>query len=89
MTPGYGKIGPIWQTDLFAGEAEVDTVTNTDGDIRTLEEIAADFKAGKLAVYRLAQNGNIPALNLGGMVLSSFRARYLDSRKHQKKKNYN
>lgn len=36
------------------------------GDILTLEEVAAYLKAGKRTVYRLAQQGAIPAFKLGG-----------------------
>lgn len=37
-----------------------------DGDILTLDEVAAYLKAGKRTVYRLAANGEIPAFKLGG-----------------------
>ena len=37
-----------------------------DGDILTLDEVAAFLKAGKRTVYRLAQKGGIPAFKLGG-----------------------
>jgi excisionase family DNA binding protein len=37
-----------------------------DGDILTLDEVAAYFKAGKRTVYRLAASGEIPAFKLGG-----------------------
>ena len=37
-----------------------------DGDILTLEEVAAYLKAGKRTVYRLAASGEIPAFKLGG-----------------------
>lgn len=37
-----------------------------DGEILTLDEVAAYLKAGKRTVYRLAQNGEIPAFKLGG-----------------------
>lgn len=36
------------------------------GEILTLEEVAAYLKAGKRTVYRLAQQGVIPAFKLGG-----------------------
>ncbi|MDC7689822.1 helix-turn-helix domain-containing protein [Vogesella indigofera] len=36
------------------------------GDILTLEEVAAYLKAGKRTLYRLAQQGAIPAFKLGG-----------------------
>lgn len=37
-----------------------------DGDILTLEEVAAYLKAGKRTIYRLAANRDIPAFKLGG-----------------------
>lgn len=37
-----------------------------DGDILTLNEVAAYLKAGKRTVYRLAASGEIPAFKLGG-----------------------
>jgi len=43
-----------------------ETMTDTDGEILTLEEVAAYLKAGKRTVYRLAQKGEIPAFKLGG-----------------------
>jgi excisionase family DNA binding protein len=36
-----------------------------DGDILTLGEVAAYFKAGKRTVYRLAAEGKLPAFKLG------------------------
>lgn len=41
-------------------------MAEADGDILTLEEVAAYLKAGKRTVYRLAANGEIPAFKLGG-----------------------
>ena len=41
-------------------------MTDTDGEILTLDEVAAYLKAGKRAIYRLAQEGEIPAFKLGG-----------------------
>lgn len=41
-------------------------MTDTDGEILTLGEVAAYLKAGKRTVYRLAQKGEIPAFKLGG-----------------------
>ena len=41
-------------------------MTDTDGEILTLDEVAAYLKAGKRTVYRLAQKGEIPAFKLGG-----------------------
>lgn len=37
-----------------------------DGDILTLDEVAAYLKAGKRTIYRLAASGDIPAFKLGG-----------------------
>ena len=41
-------------------------MTDTNGEILTLEEVAAYLKAGKRTVYRFAQKGEIPAFKLGG-----------------------
>lgn len=41
-------------------------MTDSDGEILTLDEVAAYLKAGKRTVYRLAQKGEIPAFKLGG-----------------------
>lgn len=41
-------------------------MTEADGEILTLEEVAAYLKAGKETVYRLAQQGQIPSFKLGG-----------------------
>lgn len=40
-------------------------MTEADGEILTLEEVAAYLKAGKKTVYRLAQQGQIPSFKLG------------------------
>jgi excisionase family DNA binding protein len=37
-----------------------------EGEILTLDEVAAYLKAGKRTVYRLAAGGEIPAFKLGG-----------------------
>jgi excisionase family DNA binding protein len=42
------------------------TVADPEGEILTLGEVTAYLKAGKRTVYRLAQNGDIPAFKLGG-----------------------
>lgn len=42
------------------------STTDPDGEILTLDEVAAFLKAGKRTVYRFAQNGDIPAFKLGG-----------------------
>lgn len=52
-------------------------MTEADGEILTLEEVAAYLKAGKKTVYRLAQKGEIPAFKLGGSW--RFRRAELDS----------
>lgn len=41
-------------------------MTDKNGEILTLEEVATYLKAGKRTVYRLAQKGEIPAFKLGG-----------------------
>lgn len=41
-------------------------MTDPEGEILTLDEVAAYLKAGKRTVYRLAQAGRIPAFKLGG-----------------------
>ena len=42
-------------------------MTEPDADeILTLDEVGAYLKAGKKTVYRLAQQGQIPAFKLGG-----------------------
>lgn len=41
-------------------------MNSPDGEILTLDEVAAYLKAGKKTVYRLAQQGEIPAFKLGG-----------------------
>lgn len=41
-------------------------MTDTNGEILTLEEVATYLKAGKRTVYRLAKKGEIPAFKLGG-----------------------
>lgn len=47
------------------GEGEA--MANPEGEILTLEEVAAYLKARKRTVYRLAQEGKIPAFKLGGV----------------------
>lgn len=41
-------------------------MTKAEGDILTLDEVAAYLKAGKRTIYRLAASGEIPAFKLGG-----------------------
>jgi excisionase family DNA binding protein len=37
-----------------------------EGEILTLDEVAAYLKAGRRTVYRLAAEGKLPAFKLGG-----------------------
>lgn len=41
-------------------------MTEADGEILTLDEVATYLKSGKKTVYRLAQQGQIPGFKLGG-----------------------
>lgn len=41
-------------------------MNDQEGEILTLDEVAAYLKAGKRTVYRLAQEGKLPAFKLGG-----------------------
>lgn len=41
-------------------------MSDPEGEILTLDEVAAYLKAGKRTVYRLAQRGEIPAFKFGG-----------------------
>lgn len=41
-------------------------MADPEGEILTLEEVAAYLKAGKRTVYRLAAEGKLPAFKLGG-----------------------
>ena len=41
-------------------------MTEADGEILTLDEVAAYLKAGKKTVYRLVQQGALPGFKLGG-----------------------
>lgn len=59
--------GKIWPDLAIVGLGDNKmTRTESDGEILTLEEVAAFLKAGKRTVYRFAQNGEIPAFKLGG-----------------------
>ena len=59
-----GRIGQSWQPKCNVGKDK--EMADPTGDILTLEEVAAYLKAGKRTVYRLAQQGAIPAFKLGG-----------------------
>jgi excisionase family DNA binding protein len=63
-SPSYGKIGNSWQSLLINGKGE--TMADPEGEILTLDEVAAYLKAGKRTVYRLAAEGKLPAFKLGG-----------------------
>ena len=52
-------------------------MTDTDGEILPLDELAAYLKAGKRTVYQLAQKGGLPAFKLAGTW--SFRRSELDA----------
>ena len=41
-------------------------MTEAEGDILTLDEVATYLKAGKRTIYRLAASGEMPAFKLGG-----------------------
>jgi excisionase family DNA binding protein len=41
-------------------------MNESDREILTLDQVASYLKAGKKTVYRLAQQGQIPAFKLGG-----------------------
>lgn len=41
-------------------------MAEAEGDILTLDEVAAYLKAGKRTIYRLAASGEMPAFKLGG-----------------------
>jgi hypothetical protein len=50
---GFGNPIPL------QAKSEGNPMTDTHGEILTLEEVAAYLKAGKRTVYRLAQTGEI------------------------------
>jgi len=60
----YGRIGNSWQSAFIIGKGE--TMAEPQGEILTLDEVAAYLKAGKRTVYRLAAEGKLPAFKLGG-----------------------
>jgi excisionase family DNA binding protein len=63
------------------------TMGRPGGEILTLDEVAVFLKAGKRTVYRLAQNGQIPAFKLGGTwrFRRSELDRWIDAKSNQKK----
>lgn len=64
MSLFHGKIGQFWQPEYNVGKDR--KMADPTGGILTLEEVAAYLKVGKRTVYRLAQQGVIPAFKLGG-----------------------
>jgi excisionase family DNA binding protein len=48
----------------LSGKGEA--MAEPEGEILTLEEVAAYLKAGKRTVYRLAADGKLPGFKLGG-----------------------
>ena len=56
-----GKIG-----NLSSISAKAMAMADLEGEILTLDEVAAYLKAGKRTVYRLAKQREIPAFKLGG-----------------------
>lgn len=64
MSAPCGKIGQCWQFKSNIGKDR--EMEDPRDEILTLEEVAAYLKAGKRTVYRLAQQGDIPAFKLGG-----------------------
>ncbi|MBB6188208.1 excisionase family DNA binding protein [Rhodanobacter sp. MP7CTX1] len=69
------KNGQTWQAAINRGASS--NMAGSKGEILTLDEVAVFLKAGKRTVYRLAQNGEIPAFKLGGTW--RFRRSELDS----------
>ena len=64
MSSLYGRIDNFWQFPFIIGKGE--TMAEPQGEILTLDEVAAYLKAGKRTVYRLAAEGKLPAFKLGG-----------------------
>lgn len=59
------RIGQTWPELAIKGESRC-AMAIPDGEILTLDEVASYLRAGKRTVYRLAQNGEIPAFKVGG-----------------------
>ena len=64
MSPSCGIIGNSWQSKLNLCKGKA--MAEAEGDILTLDEVAAYLKAGKRTIYRLAAEGKLPAFKLGG-----------------------
>jgi excisionase family DNA binding protein len=61
-----GNLAKLGKLNALQASLVEKIMTDTDGEILTLDEVAAYLKAGKRTVYRLAQKGEIPAFKLGG-----------------------
>jgi excisionase family DNA binding protein len=61
---GCVKIGSFWQLLNIIDKGHL--MADPEGEILTLDEVAAYLKAGKRTVYRLAAEGKLPAFKLGG-----------------------
>ena len=61
-----GELAKLSKRNALQASLVEKMMTDTDGEILTLDEVAAYLKAGKRTVYRLAQQGEIPAFKLGG-----------------------
>lgn len=61
-----GKLAKLGKRNAPQTNLVEKMMTDTNGEILTLDEVAAYLKAGKRTVYRLAQKGEIPAFKLGG-----------------------
>src|SRR3546814_21061562 len=58
------KNGQTWQA--IQDQYRQGEMADSEGEILTLEEVAAFLRAGKRTVYRFAQRGEIPAFKVGG-----------------------
>lgn len=61
-----GNLAKLCKRNALQANLVEKMMTDTDGEILTLDEVAAYLKAGKRTVYRLAQKSEIPAFKLGG-----------------------
>ena len=61
-----GELANLGKQNPASANGKGETMTDPEGEILTLDEVASYLKAGKRTVYRLAQKGEIPAFKLGG-----------------------
>jgi excisionase family DNA binding protein len=61
-----GELAKFGKLNSMMASIKGEMMIGADGEILTLDEVAAYLKAGKRTVYRLAQEGKIPAFKLGG-----------------------